>query len=154
MKLTDTLARKLAALLTVEANEPDIAFTVAGKTKNEGNAHQHWRERHRRSKAARNALSAVTRVHLMRHVKLNDVLHLRANTPGFIVVVLERVSPKHLDDGDNLSSAMKSARDGVADALGIDDGPLTSVQWLYSQRRGAVREHAIGVQIFIRLATS
>lgn len=48
-----------------------------------------------------------------------------------LVVTLCRVSPRRLDD-DNLRGALKHVRDGVADALGIDDGS-DLVEWRYAQ---------------------
>ena len=60
-------------------------------------------------------------------------------------VTLTRVAPLALD-GDNAQASLKATRDGVADALGIDDRtPL--VQWVYLQRRGKVREYAVEVVI-------
>lgn len=37
-----------------------------------------------------------------------------------LVVLLTRVAPRELDS-DNLQGALKHVRDGVADALGVDD---------------------------------
>ena len=49
------------------------------------------------------------------------------------VVTMTRVSPRGLDD-DNLRSALKATRDGIADKLGVDDrSPL--VEWRYAQRQ-------------------
>jgi hypothetical protein len=60
-------------------------------------------------------------------------------------VMLTRVAPCALDD-DNLRGALKATRDGVADALGVDDRtPL--VTWVYHQRRGCVREYAVVIEI-------
>jgi hypothetical protein len=55
-----------------------------------------------------------------------------ANLP--LVVTLIRRSPRALDD-DNLRSAAKAARDGIADYLGIDDRD-PRVQWRYDQSFG------------------
>ncbi len=51
-----------------------------------------------------------------------------------VVVTITRVAPAELDD-DNLASAAKAVRDGVADALGCDDGAKTWVAWRYEQRK-------------------
>jgi hypothetical protein len=60
-------------------------------------------------------------------------------------VMLSRVAPRKLDD-DNLRGALKAVRDGVADALGLDDRhPL--IEWHYAQDRAGPRE--IGVRITI-----
>jgi hypothetical protein len=61
------------------------------------------------------------------------------------VVVLRRVSPRALD-GDGLQAALKSVRDGIADALGINDGS-DAVTWKYEWRRGGSRFYAVEVEI-------
>lgn len=48
-----------------------------------------------------------------------------------VVVTLTRIAPRRLDD-DNAIGGLKSARDGVADWLGIDDAD-GRVTWLYRQ---------------------
>jgi hypothetical protein len=50
-----------------------------------------------------------------------------------LVVTLTRLSPGTLDD-DNLRPALKSVRDGVADALGLPDDRDPRVEWRYGQR--------------------
>ena len=61
---------------------------------------------------------------------------------GPCVVTLTRVAPRELDD-DNLAHAFKAIRDGVADALGVDDRD-PRVTWGYAQRRGP---YAIVVEV-------
>jgi len=62
------------------------------------------------------------------------------------VVTLTRVSAGHLDAHDGLPSCLKFVVDGIAEALGIDDGgPF--VQWRYSQRKGPPKTHAVQVMI-------
>jgi hypothetical protein len=60
-------------------------------------------------------------------------------------IVLRRVSPRALD-GDGLQAALKSVRDGIADALGINDGS-DAVTWRYEWRRGGPRFYAVEVEI-------
>jgi len=47
-------------------------------------------------------------------------------------VLLTRIAPRPLDD-DNLSNALKAARDTVADWLGLPDDRDPRVRWLYGQ---------------------
>jgi hypothetical protein len=49
-------------------------------------------------------------------------------------VTIRRVAPRALDD-DNAASAAKGLRDGIADALGVDDRD-PRVTWRYEQRKG------------------
>lgn len=53
-----------------------------------------------------------------------------------VVVTLTRISRKTLDD-DNLQSAFKAVRDGVADAMNRDDGDVAAYEWRYAQEVGA-----------------
>lgn len=61
------------------------------------------------------------------------------------VVTLTRVSAGVLDD-DNLAAACKHVRDGIADALGVDDGGRF-VRWVYAQRKGPAKVYALKVEI-------
>jgi hypothetical protein len=61
------------------------------------------------------------------------------------VVELTRLSARKLDD-DNLAAAFKSFRDGVADALGIDDGGA-AVTWRYAELQTAPKDHRVMVRI-------
>jgi hypothetical protein len=61
---------------------------------------------------------------------------------ALLVVTLTRLGPRALDS-DNLAGSMKNIRDGIADALRIDDAsPL--VRWEYEQERG---EYAVRVKV-------
>lgn len=69
---------------------------------------------------------------------LSERLARRSGLP--CTVTLTRVSPGTLDD-DNLEGALKAVRDGVADALRVDDAD-SRVRWQYAQakcQRGAYR---------------
>lgn len=68
---------------------------------------------------------------------------------GGVVVLLSRISPRPLDDDDNLRGALKAVRDGVADALGIDDRDAR-VTWEHAQRRGAPKTHQVEIVIRAR----
>lgn len=64
---------------------------------------------------------------------------------GGLRVTLTRIAPSTgLDPDDNLRTALKWIKDGVAKVLGIDDrDPI--VKWEYDQRRG--RDYAVHVRI-------
>jgi hypothetical protein len=49
-------------------------------------------------------------------------------------------------DGDNLQSAFKATRDGVADWLGVDDGD-PRLDWQYRQRKGAAKVYAVEIEV-------
>lgn len=52
---------------------------------------------------------------------------------GAALVKITRIFEGSLDHDDNLNTSAKHVRDGVADALGIDDG-TSRVSWRYAQR--------------------
>lgn len=83
----------------------------------EANRRDHWATKARRVKLHRNTAFALCPVF-----------------PLPCVVTLTRVAPRMLDDDNNVIS-MKSARDGIAQRLGVDDrSPL--VVWRYGQKKG------------------
>jgi hypothetical protein len=70
----------------------------------------------------------------------------RLEPGGRAIVRLVRISPRELD-GDNLAAALKAVRDGVADALGVNDRD-PRVTWLPDWERGAPRQHAVRVEVY------
>lgn len=98
-------------------------LTVPVKTVSESNTRGHWAVRARRVKGQRGAAKALTQAALP-----------GGPLPARLKIVLTRIAPGELDKGDNLNSSLKAVRDGVADALGIDDGDVR-LSWTYRQRR-------------------
>lgn len=96
------------------------------------NAHEHWRHRQRRAKAQREA------AHLLLISEISK--HGQPQLPA--VVTITRYGKRKLDD-DNLAASAKHVRDGVADALQVDDGDGQMVRWEYRQEIG----QAYGVRI-------
>ena len=86
------------------------------------NSREHHMARSRRVKGERNAVGW----HLMGKE--------RPQLP--CTVLLTRIAPSSGLDSDNLSGALKAARDAVADWLGIDDKDETQVRYAYAQKRG------------------
>jgi len=62
-------------------------------------------------------------------------------------VKLTRIAPKKLDS-DNLEISFKAIRDGIADAIGIDDGS-DRFTWNCAQESGNPKEYAVRVEITI-----
>ncbi len=111
------------------------------RTVSEANAHQHWRARARRVKAQR----AAARILIWAARRGADSFSERLAQAGHAEIRLVRVAPRKLDS-DNLAGAFKAIRDGVADALGVNDGD-PRITWLYDQRRGRPREYTVEVEI-------
>lgn len=49
-----------------------------------------------------------------------------------LVITLTRLAPGRLDHEDNLTAGFKAVRDGIADALGVNDRHPT-LRWFYAQ---------------------
>ena len=109
-----------------------------------------------RSKAARTRSEMNQREHF--HAKASRTakqrkaayLALRAETytppPPPLVIRMTRIASRPIKDGDNLQSAFKAVRDGIADFLKIDDGD-DRLQWVVAQRKGKPRQHGVWVEI-------
>lgn len=63
-----------------------------------------------------------------------------------VLVTMTRVSAGVLDD-DNLRDPLKPVRDGVADALGINDGDVARIRFKYEQRKGPPKLPSVEVLI-------
>lgn len=92
----------------------------------------HWSKQHRHASEQR---------------ELGQMLTRRSLGPvegGKWLVTFKRIAPCPLDS-DNLASAFKSIRDGVADALGTDDKWMGNIEWAYDQTKAK----AYGIRIEI-----
>lgn len=125
-----TAAVSLGALL--------VSFTIPIRTVSEANARGHWAGKARRAKAHRFAANA----HALARI---DFRTRKLLLDGDCVVTMTRIAPRALDS-DNLATALKSSRDGIADALGIDDRD-ERVLWQYAQEKGEPKQYAIDVEI-------
>jgi hypothetical protein len=117
-----------------------IKFTVPVKTVNEqnfdrGNSRLAAIIRTKRRQTQRAAACACAQGALGRVWRVD---------PG-TTITLRRFSVGKLDS-DGLHTALKSVRDGVADALGVDDGSST-ITWKYEQAKGKRGVYAVEVEI-------
>lgn len=116
-----------------------VEFPMPIRLVSEANQHEHWRVRAKRAKSQRAAARLIATawtpwVH-------GDVRF----SEGPIAVTITRVAPRALDS-DNAVGSAKAVRDGIADALGVNDGS-PRVEWRYGQRRGGVGEYGVDVVI-------
>lgn len=111
-----------------------ISLTLPIRTVSELNTREHWAKRHRRLKAHRHAVALALRARVR---ELPPWTHL--------LVTLTRIAPGTLDT-DNLAGSGKGAQDGIADALGIDDGD-PRVSWSYAQEKAPRGHYAVRVEI-------
>ncbi|MEN6547925.1 MAG: endodeoxyribonuclease RusA [Armatimonadia bacterium] len=97
------------------------------------NARSHWSKKAKAAKSYRHACRIIT---FASGIKAPD---------GRVLLVLEFVPPnRQRRDDDNLVAAFKAGRDGIADALGIDDSRFTTQ---FSMRAEPVKDGAVIVEI-------
>jgi len=112
-----------------------FSFLIPIKIKSAANLREHWGARMRRAKRERGAAAVFYRGHILD----------KPSKDSKISVTLARRSARLLDS-DNLASAFKSIRDGIADALGINDGDMR-ITWNYEQEKAKKGEETIAVRI-------
>lgn len=96
------------------------------------NARTHWAAKSKAAKAYRNACRVLAHEAGLRGVEWEGTVHLW--------ITFLAPDRRHRDD-DNPIAAFKSGRDGLADALGIDDKRFRIHPWLSDEvvKGGAVR---------------
>jgi hypothetical protein len=109
------------------------AFAVPLRTVSLLNSREHWSARARRAAKERGTVRVAAQAWGLGSFELP------------CVVRLVRCAPRRLDD-DNLRGSLKHVRDGVADALGVDDGD-PRVEWQYAQEKSAPKAYAVRVEV-------
>lgn len=122
------------ALERMHGREPWISVVVPVRLRNTSNSRAGWRATAKRAKEVRSLAKML-------------VLRQYQSSPWPLAIRLVYVGPRQLDD-DGVASAVKSLRDGVADALGIDDRD-PRVVWVPDQERGGVREYSARVEVYL-----
>lgn len=98
------------------------------KTVSEANGRDHWRVKARRTRLQRHTARALVRPSALP-----------------VTVTLTRYSAGTLDD-DNLRSALKAVRDGIADAFGVPDND-PRLCFTYQQAKAKRGEYGVQVRI-------
>lgn len=63
-----------------------------------------------------------------------------------LTVTMTRIGFNSLDKDDNLPAAIKAAKDGIADWLGLDDAD-PRITWKYEQQKGKRTEYGLIVEV-------
>ena len=110
-----------------------IAVTLPVRIVSVANMREHWAKKANRAKQHRIGAWAE-----LRRFEFGRLI-------GPTTVTLTRIAPRKLDD-DNLRSAFKNIRDGVADWLGVPDNhPM--IRWDYRQETGAPKQYAARIEV-------
>lgn len=112
-------------------------YLIAGETPSTANLREHWAKKARRMKDQR--VSAHYRT-----IQAAQYEGVALREYGG-TVTLWRLAPRKLDS-DNLAGALKAIRDGIAEALGVDDGD-PRITWRYEQERCKKGQQAVRVVV-------
>jgi hypothetical protein len=130
--ISDRLERLEKALAAMGWQRPLLTVKVPVRLRNTSNSRDGWRATAKRAKSVRSLAKSLFRGRAV---------------PLPCSVRLIYIGPRQLDD-DGVASAVKSLRDGVADALGVDDRD-SRVVWVADQERGGVREYSARVEVYL-----
>ncbi len=111
-----------------------IKFEVPVRLVSVANLREHWSKRAKRAKQHRVAA---------RYCAINAKVGRWVSMP--CVITITRIAPRRLDTDNNITGA-KNVRDGIADALCIDDAD-PRVEWKYTQAKGKPKEYSCMVEI-------
>jgi hypothetical protein len=119
----------------------NVTFTIPIEIVSEANARDHHMVKARRVKNQKGLAYGHCLVHMGCKPK-DDPL------PGSFTITLTRIMGKRQRpfDSDNLQSAFKAVRDGIAMYLGIDDGS-DRLTWRYGQEKGVDGRGAVRAEI-------
>jgi len=124
------------------------------RTHSEANRREHWAPKAKRTKSQRGNAKVKTRSayvaadELMPRTHPGKTFRGKAVLAEDVTITLTRIAPRKLDSG-NLEGVFKAVQDGVADALGIDDGD-ERLTWVYKQAQGAPKQYEVWVDVEIR----
>ena len=118
-----------------------IVFDIGVRLVSVANLREHWATRAGRNKRHRAAAHRATAYEL---ASLRSWARM-PDTSRPMTITITRIAPRKLDS-DNLASSAKAVRDGIAEALGIDDGSEL-VTWLYAQTKRFPHEYGCQVRI-------
>lgn len=112
-----------------------IEFHLPLRLYSTSNRREHWAKRAKRVKRERGIVETLTR-----HVIAQAGFAL-----GGVVITITRHGPRKLDS-DNLATSAKAVRDGIADALFMDDGD-DRLDWRYAQVTGKGVKYGVTIRI-------
>ena len=101
-----------------------IQFELPIKLVSEANVREHWSKKAKRAKEQRGLARMLTRG-----------INLTWMFPYHVIITRYGPGSRKLDF-DNLANSAKHVIDGIADALGVDDGDTTKITWEVKQERG------------------
>jgi len=150
--------------MAIEVEPPIFTVLLRGLLLvNSSNAREaHWGDRVRRAAPQRGQALMMVQAALRKpgvwervgRGKLPAFTSLKMKKPFVdlnpLLVRITRISPGYLDHDDGVNISAKHVRDGVADALCVDDRDAR-ISWRYAQRACKDGEQAALVEVFLRV---
>ena len=131
------MSLSLTATVTVRISLPSAS-----------NLREHWSVKAKRTKQQRTAAYAALLSSPGARELVGAWRIAKANGRVIVAAIgMTRIGQKKLDD-DNVRGALKAIRDGIADALGTDDGS-ECLSWAYAQETDRIMQ---GVRITINIS--
>lgn len=125
----------------VQRHQGTVTITLPIRTVSEANQREHWGVKLKRKKLQRNAVG----VGMMQLGWTLAAMQLHGR--GLHVTFTRIVPPrgKRMDQ-DNYAGSWKHIQDAVAHILGVDDGDVSRVSWVYGpQERGT--DYAVRIEV-------
>jgi hypothetical protein len=119
----------------MNAESPLVDVTLPLRLVNGSNEREHWSVRCKRTAEQRAVTHMRVRAELSKLLKGTGPLPPMKSLIGRAMVTIIRIGVRRLDSDGAVISA-KPIRDGVADALGLDDGDKR-IAWRYGQAHGS-----------------
>ncbi len=124
----------------VEVEKIEVEIPI--RTVSEANVMEHWTKKHARKKQQRKAITLFMNPHL------EDIKYTLAF--GICHIILTRIAPRALDEGDNLPSSFKHIRDVVAELVTGNKIPGQAdsdhrLTWEYKQEKGKPKQYGIRI---------
>lgn len=128
-----------------------IAFTIPIRTSSKLNQRLHHYARASVAKKER----GEAKICALSELNLLPSKHCLFHADKEVTITMTRVGPRELDD-DNVQGALKSIRDGIADALAVAAGTDNAgrgndnekrMKWVYCQRNDGAGVYAVEVVI-------
>lgn len=121
-----------------------LSVVIPVRTQSESNLREHWSKSAKRARIQRQAARWIVRDAMLRSMLFRTVPPFFQGQEN-LTIRITRLAPRFFD-GDNSVGSAKHLRDGIADALCVDDGD-PRVTWHYSQEKTKAKECGVRVEI-------
>ncbi len=120
-----------------------LRFSIPIRLVSLANVRMHWAVKSKLAKGQRLLGEGMAKAALGKKVTDASIIGAMEGLWPYRVKIT-RVGKRKMDS-DNLAISAKHVRDGIADALGVNDGDESKITWSYAQEIG--KEYSVKVEI-------